>query len=128
MRVPINLIFACSASAVAFAVVFVAWMATVAKQEGGDPLGAGYLVRMMIAMFVMALVVQIIYGGLLYLALAPRGGLRLWVILLAYVVPVALFGWHASDTSADIVGTVRWIGFASLVALVFWFFASRQPT
>jgi TRAP-type mannitol/chloroaromatic compound transport system permease small subunit len=59
-----------------------------------------------------ALIVQLIYGGILYVVLKRLDWLNLPIILLAYVAPVIAFSWHASDTTNDIVGTIPWIVFA----------------
>ena len=99
-----------------------------AKHEGGPLPPLLGLLSTTLGIFGAALVVQIVYGGLIYAVLFRWGGLQLWLIVLAYIVPVALFDWTASDTTADIEGTIRWIGFAFLVAVVFWFFASRRIT
>ena len=99
-----------------------------ARLEGGPlprPFG---LLGMTLAIFGAALVAQIVYGGLVYAVLSRWGGLQFWLVVPAYDVPVALFGWTASDTTADIEGTIRWIGFAFLVAVVLWFFASKRTS
>jgi hypothetical protein len=69
------------------------------------------------------LIVQLVYGGLIYFILTRTGLWNVWTVLLAYVVPVVAFSWRASDTTQDILGTIPWLVFALILAAVSWFFA-----
>jgi hypothetical protein len=69
------------------------------------------------------LIVQLVYGGLIYFILNRARLWNVWTVLLAYVLPVVAFSWHASDTTQDFMGTIPWLAFASTVALVSWLFA-----
>jgi hypothetical protein len=71
-----------------------------------DFLSRGYFLLGLFA-FGSALIVQLVYGGILYVALKRLDWLNLPIILLAYVAPVIAFSWHASDTTNDIVGTIH---------------------
>jgi hypothetical protein len=50
----------------------------------------------------------------------------LWAVAAAYLAPVVLFSWRASDTNQDLIGTIPWLIFAILVAAVFWLFGSGR--
>jgi hypothetical protein len=70
-----------------------------------------------------SLTIQLVYGSLLLIVLKPIGLFRPPVILFAYLVPVLLLSWYMSNTTNDLIGTIPWLVFASILALVFWFFA-----
>jgi len=125
MRLPSHLILAWLASALALSVVFVAWMFITIKLEGSPPPLKGYF-RVGLLAFGAGLAIQLLYGGLIYFALSRFGLFHWWAVVLAYLVPVVLFSWRASDTTQDILGTIPWLAFAVVVALVSWFFASGR--
>jgi hypothetical protein len=70
-----------------------------------------------------ALVIQLAYGGLLYVILKPLGLFRLPLVVLAYLVPVFLVGWRFADTTDDLLGMAPWLAIATALAAVFWFLA-----
>jgi len=74
----------------------------------------------------LGLVVQLGYGGLLYFLLTLTGMWSLWTVTLAYLIPVILFSWAASDTTNDLIGTIPWLVFALIVAVVSWYFISYR--
>jgi hypothetical protein len=63
--------------------------------------------------------------GLVYVILTRAGLWNIWTAPLAYLLPVILFSYLASDTTRDLLGTIPWLVFALIVALVTWFFAPR---
>ena len=127
MRLSGHLAVAWLASAFAFSLSFVVFMFVTAQLEGAHPTLRGYF-RVGFLAFGAGLLVQLVFGGFLYIVLSRIGLFRWWAVVLAYVVPVALFGWYVSDTTQDLLGTIPWLLFALIVALVTWFFASvRWP-
>jgi hypothetical protein len=123
MHTPRHLIIASLASAATFSLAFTLWMFITSRLYPG-PISAIALFRVNLFTFGAALAVQLTYGGLVYLVLTRLAAFNLFTVLLAYVVPVLLFSWHASDTSQDLLGTIPWILFALSIGFVFWFFAS----
>ena len=118
----VHLIFAWATSALAFALAFVAWMVITAHLEGATPPARGYW-RVGVLAFGAGLVIQLFYGGLLYVALSRIGLFNPVVVAIAYLIPVVIFSWYASNTFQDLLGTIPWLVFALVVSLVFWFFA-----
>ncbi len=110
------------ASSFAFSLMFVAFMLVTVWLETLAPPPAIMVARGALGFFALGLVIQFAYGGVVYLVLTRAGLWNLWTVSLAYLLPVALFGWHASDTTQDILGTIRWLVFALIVAVVSWFF------
>jgi hypothetical protein len=123
---PQHLIIAWIASAVANSAAFGAWVFISAGLNGSPPPAPKGFLRLMLFAFGSSLMIQIVYGGLLYIALKRFGLFNFPVVLLAYLIPVILFSWHASDTSNELIGTIPWLVFGSILALVFWFFASSR--
>jgi hypothetical protein len=115
------------ASSFAFAVLFVAFMVVTVWLETSAPPPPIMVIRGALGFFALGLVIQFAYGGLVYIILTRAGLWNVWTVLLAYLLPVALFGWHASDTTQDILGTIRWLVFALIVSLVSWFFTPGPP-
>jgi hypothetical protein len=109
-------------SAFAFTIAFIAWMFVTAWLEGSIPPRPAGVLRLGLFAFGASLVVQLAYGGLVYLILTRMGLWSVWTVALAYLLPVVLFSWSASDTMQDILGTIPWLAFASIVAVVSWFF------
>ena len=97
------------------------------KLENAPPPLRGYFLLGLFA-FGGGLIVQLIYGGILYIVLKQLGWLSLPIILLAYLAPVVAFSWHASDTTNDLLGTIPWLAFALIVGFVSWFFAVSART
>jgi hypothetical protein len=110
-------------SALAFSVAFVAWMFVTVWLEGSVPPGPFGVLRLSLFVLCASLIVQLGYGGLIYVILTRVGLWSVWTVALAYLLPVILFSWSASDTTQDILGTIPWLVFASIVAVVSWLFA-----
>jgi hypothetical protein len=111
------------ASSFAFSLMLVAWMFVTSWLEASALPHPVIVVRLALGAFAVGLVIQFAYGGLVYVILTRAGLWNVWTVSLVYLLPVALFGWHAGDTTQDIFGTIRWLVFALIVALVSWFFA-----
>jgi len=117
------LVAAWLASALAFSIAYIAWMFVSIWREGSVlPQTIGIL-RLGLFAFGAALIVQLVYGGLIYVILTRIGFWSIWTVALAYLLPVVLFSWHASDTTQDIFGTIPWLVFALIVAVVSWLLA-----
>jgi hypothetical protein len=112
-----------AASALAFALAFVSWAFITVKLENAPPPLKGYFLLGLFA-FGIGLIVQFVYGSLLYIVLKRLDWISLPIVLLAYLAPVIAFSWHASETTNDIVGTIPWLVFALIVGFVSWFFAA----
>jgi hypothetical protein len=107
-------------SSVAFAVSFVAWAVAKAWLEASVQLQPLGMLRLAMLGFGASLVFQLTYGLLVYVALSRIGLWRFWTVAAAYLLPVALFSWAASDTTQDIIGTIPWLALAVIVAIVTW--------
>ena len=117
------LLVAWFASAIAFSGAFLTFMFLTAWLEGAvlpQPVG---IVRAGLFALMLGLIFQLGYGGLVYIILTRRGLWNVWTVSFAYLLPVVLFSWRASDTTQDILGTIPWLVFALIVAVVSWFFA-----
>jgi len=115
------------ASAFAFSIAFVGWMFVTVWLEGSVPPGRFGILRLGLFAFGAGLIVQLGYGGLIYVFLSRTGLWNVWTVAFAYLLPVALFSWSASDTTNDILGTMSVaLCFALIVAMVSWFFASAR--
>jgi len=108
------------ASALAFTIAFICWMfVTVAIEESQPPQPIG-IFRLVLFALGASLIVQFAYGGLVYLVLTRLHAWNFWTVSLAYLLPVVLFSWRVSDTTVDIMGTLPWLCFGLLVAVVTW--------
>lgn len=116
-----NFLNAWLASSVAFSIAFVTFMIFWAWLDGTPPALKG-ISRLVLVTIGAALVVQLIYGGLIYFVLTRIGLWRLWAVTLPYLLLWAI-AWFAIDTFREAWGMVAWLGFACLVASVFWFVA-----
>ena len=110
-------------SSLAFSIAFIGWMFLTFWLEGGVPPHAFGVLRLSLLALGASLAVQLGYGGLIYLFLTRTGLWSLWTVVLAYLAPVIWFSWSASDTTADLIGTIPWLFFSLIVAAVSWFFA-----
>jgi hypothetical protein len=122
-----NLVIAWFASALAGAVVFLAGEIAVGAFMGAPiaiPITARSL-KFMALVFAFGLVVQLLYGGLVYLALR-RGGLNLAAVFLAYFVPVFLFCAAGSDTGKSAMMSIPVLLWASALAVVAWSVITRK--
>jgi hypothetical protein len=68
--------------------------------------------------FVFCLVLQFVYGGLLYLVLAHLGLVSLPLVLMAYLVPSMLFVWAGSDRPKDLIMAIPMLLSAASLAIV----------
>jgi hypothetical protein len=92
---------------------------------GGAPWGWGLLtsiLRMVPYVFVACLVIQLVYGGILYMALTRLSWFNLPVVLLAYVLPVVAFA-YASDTPKDAIMAISYLTLWMTLAIVGWLLA-----
>jgi hypothetical protein len=119
------LLVAWFASALVLSGAMLTWMFLTAWTEGAVlPLPLG-IVRGGLFALVLGLVFQFGYGGLVYVILTRTGLWNIWTVSLAYLLPVVLFSYHANDTTQGSLGTIPWLVFALILALVTWFFAPR---
>jgi hypothetical protein len=75
--------------------------------------------------FAFGLVFQLIYGGLVFLALKRGGLLNLPAVFLVYFVPTLFFCVNGSDTEKSLIMSIPILIWASVLAIVGWFFVSR---
>jgi len=120
------LLVAWFASAIAISGVFLSWMFLSAWIEGAVLPQPLYIVRGALFGLKLGLIFQFGYGGLVYVILTRTSLWNIWTVSLAYLLPVVLFSWAASDTPEDLLGTIRWLVLALIVALVTWFFAPAR--
>ena len=116
-----NFLVAWLASSVAFSIAFVAFMIFWTWLDGVPPSLKG-ISRLGLVAIGAALVVQFIYGGLIYILLTRIGFWRLWAVTLPYLLLWAI-AWSGIDTFREAWGMIAWLVFACLVAWVFWFVA-----
>jgi hypothetical protein len=116
------LLIAWFASAVAFSCASLSWWLLMARIEGGNMPQPLYVVRGALFALVLCLIFQFGYGGLVYVILTRADLWNIWTVSLAYLLPVILFS-LGSDTTQDLLGTIPWLVFALIVAVVSWFFA-----
>jgi hypothetical protein len=98
-------------------------MLLMARIEGGVQPQPLYIVRGGLFALVLCLIFQFAYGGIIYAILIRTDQWNIWTVSLAYLLPVILFSYLASDTTQDLLGTIPWLVFALIVAVVSWFFA-----
>lgn len=122
-----NLIVAWAASALAFGLAFVGWVVITGVFEDAPPPLKGYMPTFLVA-FGAGLLVQFIYGGFLYVFLRWCGIYYLWIVVLAYLAPVVFYSYYTSDTYQDLIGSIPWLVFALVLAVVSWTFASRTTS
>jgi hypothetical protein len=115
------------ASAFAFSIAFIAWMFISLWLDGRVWLVPSNAVHVGLFGFSACLIFQFAYGSLTYFMLSRAGIWSVWTVLLAYLLPVVLFSWSATDTTQDILGTIPWLVFAVIVGFVTWIFGPRVP-
>jgi len=121
-----NFLIAWLASSVAFSIAFVCFM-IFWNWLDQNPTSWGMIYRLAWLTVGAALVVQLLYGGLVYVLLTRFGLWHLWAVTSTYLL-LWMIAWSAIDTFREALGMIAWLGFANLVALVFWFFARpRTP-
>jgi hypothetical protein len=114
------------ASSLAFSLMQVAWMFVTVWLETSALPPPTMAVRGVLGFFALGLVIQFAFGGLVYVILTRLGLWNVLTVSLAYLLPVVLFSYHASDTTQDLLGTIPWLVFALIVALVTWFFTPAR--
>lgn len=119
-----NLLFAWLFGALSLTIMFVGW----AFITGDISSGSGIFVKRMFAIaiysFEMGAVWQTMYGILVFLALRRFNIINAWTAVVAYMLPVFIFNLITADTFNDMIDTVPWVIYATVMALVSWFFAS----
>src|SRR6516162_9905010 len=89
---------------------------------GGAPWGRGLILSILRSVpyvFVACLVVQLVYGGLLYVLLGSLGWFKLPIVLLAYIVPVAALA-YMSDVPKDAIMQISTLTCGVALAVVGW--------
>jgi hypothetical protein len=120
------LLVAWLASAIAFSGAFISWMFLMVRMEGGVLPQPLYIFRGALFAFALCLVFQFGYGWLVYAILTRADLWNIWTVSLAYLLPVILFSYVGSDTTQDLLGTIPWLVFALIVALVSWSLAPAR--
>jgi hypothetical protein len=90
-------------------VAFVTFMIFWAWLDGTPPALKG-ISRLASVTIVVALVVQFVYGGLIYLLLTRTGLWRLWAVTLPYLL-LWTVAWFAIDTFREAWGMIAWLAF-----------------
>ncbi len=112
-----SLVVAWLASTAAFAIAVTAWGAVTLRVEGWPlppPIG---VLRLGALALGAGLLIQLAYGGLVYLVLTRLDLWRMCTVALAYLLPAALLSWAAGETARHVLGALL---VASMVALVSW--------
>ncbi|AUC97233.1 hypothetical protein CWS35_25540 [Bradyrhizobium sp. SK17] len=120
-----NLVLAWLVSSAAFTVAFVGWMIYWAMSDGAPVPSGGAILRLSLIALAAALIVQLVYGGLVYLILTRSGLWSIWTIAFVYLLPVFFID-YGIDTQREARGMIAWMVFACLVAGVSWFFARAE--
>ncbi|HEX7923098.1 MAG TPA: hypothetical protein VF583_19235 [Bradyrhizobium sp.] len=120
-----NLALAWLASSAAFTAAFVGWMTYWVMSDGAAMPSGSQILRLSLVALGGALVVQFVYGGLVYFVLTRIGLWSIWTIAFAYLLPVYFIG-YGIDTQREARGLVAWMMFACLVAGVSWYFARAE--
>ena len=118
-----NLFIAWLASSVAFSIAFVGFMVLWVWLDDGTLRPWNAMLRLGFLAFVAALIVQFLYGGLVYFVLTRAGLWNFWTIPAAYLLPLAVIGWFAIDTKREALGMIAWVILFLIVAYVSWFLA-----
>jgi len=121
-----SLVIAWLASSAAFSIAFVGFMLLWVWLDDGTLRPLGAIVRLGLLAIGAALIVQLVYGGLVYLLLTRLGLWNLWTALLAYLAPLLEIGWFTVDTKREAWGMIGWGILACIVAWVSWFLAPAQ--
>src|SRR5690242_17835091 len=99
-----SLVIAWLASSAAFSIAFVGFMLLWVWLDDGTLRPLGAVVRLGLLAIGAALIVQLVYGGLVYLLLTRLGLWNLWTALLAYLAPLLEIGWFTVDTKREAWG------------------------
>ena len=120
------LVVAWLASSAAFSIAFVSFMLLWVWLDDGTLRPLSATLRLASLALGAALIVQLLYGGLVYVLLTRIGLWRLWVVALAYLVPLLVIGWLTIDTVREVWGMIGWVIALCIVAYVSWFFAPAR--
>ena len=115
-----RLMIAWIASAFAGAVAYPAGGLIAATLMGARPALSSGLLIFGLYVLVFCLVLQLVYGGLLYLMLGKLGMLNLPVLIVAYLAPIALWVSVGGDTGKDLLMAIPKILCGLSVAVVTW--------
>lgn len=124
MNIRTSLLPAVVASAAAVAFVSEMLMIAVAFTESTSLPLVVHLYRVF-KIFAVTLLLQLLFGCLLWHVLAHLKLAKLSAFLVAYVVPVMLIGIYMADTYADLEGTLAWAALAFVASSVFWVVARK---
>jgi hypothetical protein len=116
-----NFLIAWLASSAAFTIAFVAFMIIWVLLDGNTAVLKGTH-RLALVSIGAGLVVQFIFGGVVYFALSRIGLWQLWAVSIPYLLLWAI-AWSGIDTIREAYGMIGWFVIACLVAWVFWFAA-----
>ncbi len=116
-----SLVAAWLASALAFAFAVIAWGFLTVRMQGWPPPPPIGVLRLRAVALGAGLLVQLAYGGLVYVVLTRLDRWRIWTVALAYLLPAALLSWAIGAATRDIVGAIACLLLAAIVALVSWF-------
>jgi hypothetical protein len=99
-----KLLIAWLASSFAFSIAFVGFMLFWAWLADGNIRPSRAILRLAYVSISAALVVQLLYGALVYFVLTRTKLWRLWTIALAYLLPVLVIAWYTVDTEREAWG------------------------
>ena len=86
-----------------------------------SPLGLLYF---SLLMFCIGLIVQLVYGGLLYVVLKNIGLLNFPIVILAYLIPTIILWVFGSDRYKDLLMGISWLLQGLTLGLVSWMILS----
>jgi hypothetical protein len=121
-----QLFIAWLASSAAFSIAFVGFILLWVWLDDGTFRPWTSILRLGFLTISAALIVQLLYGGVVYFVLRRAGLWRFWSVATAYLLPLAMFGWFAIDTVREGLGMIAWVIFAIIVAYVSWLLAPVQ--
>jgi hypothetical protein len=121
-----GLVVAWLTSSAAFSFAFVGFMLLWVWLDDGTLRPLGAILRLASLALGAALIVQLLYGVLVYVLLTRLGLWRLWIVALAYLVPLLVISWFTTDTPREAWGTIGWVILLCIVAYVFWFLAPAR--
>ena len=93
----------------------------------GVPLGVPPLLGLLyfsLLMFGIGLIVQLVYGGLLYVVLKNIGLLNFPIVILAYLIPTIILWVSGSDRYKDLLMGISWLLQGLTLGLVSWIILS----
>ena len=121
-----SLVIAWLASSAAFSIAFIGFMLLWVWLDDGTLRPWSAILRLGWVTVSAALIVQFLYGGLVYLVLTRAGLWSLGTVVLAYLLPVLVIDQLTTDTRRQSLAMIAWVIFACIVACVSWFIAPAQ--